>query len=97
MLSYSAASLKLLIRDFAEALRITTKAKAQFTHEPEDLYRRGYRLIRESVECGVTSMRTHVEVDTTVKFTCLDVGLRLSKEWEDVCEIQVAGEFSLEM
>lgn len=78
-------------RDFAEALEVTAQAKFQFVKDPEDLYRRGYKLIRESVECGVTSMRAHVEVDTTVKMTCLEVGLRLSKEWESVCEVQVAG------
>jgi cytosine/adenosine deaminase-related metal-dependent hydrolase len=88
----SVASLKLPFRDFAEAFKITAKAKSQFLLDSDDLYKRGYRLIRESVECGVTSMRTHVEVDTSVKFTCLDVGLRLSKEWQGICEIQVSGE-----
>lgn len=77
--------------DFAEALRVTAKAKARFPENLDDLYNRGSKLIRESIECGVTSMRTHVEVDKTVKLTCLDVGLRLVEQWKDLCEIQVTG------
>ncbi|KAF7365249.1 Metallo-dependent hydrolase [Mycena venus] len=73
--------------DFAEALQVTNKAKALF--DRDDLYRRGYKLIRDSVECGVTSMRAHVEIDATVEFSCLEVGLKLSKDFRDVCDIQL--------
>ncbi|KAG6841980.1 hypothetical protein C0991_004471 [Blastosporella zonata] len=56
-------------------------AKAGFSLDLDDLYARGARLIRESVQCGVTSMRAHVEVDTIVGFSCLDVAQALSKEF----------------
>jgi hypothetical protein len=36
-------------------------------------------------------MRAFVEVDTTVGFTCLDMGLQLAKEWAEVCHIQIVG------
>ncbi|KAJ7675862.1 hypothetical protein DFH06DRAFT_1170790 [Mycena polygramma] len=74
--------------DFLEALRVTNHAKASF--DPDDLYRRGYKLIRDSLECGVTSTRAHVEIDTTVRFSCLEVGLKLSKVFRDICDVQVA-------
>lgn len=77
-------------RDFAEAIRVTAQAKHQFPHRPDDLYLRGSKLIRESVGCGVTVMRAHVEVDRIVGMASLDVGLRLSEEWKDICDIQIA-------
>jgi hypothetical protein len=40
-------------------------------------------------------MRAHVEVDTAVKFTCLDMALLLREEWNGTCEIQVAGKAPL--
>jgi hypothetical protein len=43
------------------------------------------------VEAGVTAMRAFVEVDTTVGFACLDMGLELAKEWAEVCHIQIVG------
>ncbi|KAJ7670240.1 hypothetical protein B0H17DRAFT_1162189 [Mycena rosella] len=79
---------ELITGDFAEALKVTNQAKASF--EPDDLYNRGYKLIRDSLECGVTSMRAHVEIDTTVEFSCLQVGLKLSNVFSKVCDIQVA-------
>jgi hypothetical protein len=36
-------------------------------------------------------MRAFVEVDTTVGFACLDMGLQLAKEWAEVCHIQIVG------
>ncbi|KAJ6613336.1 hypothetical protein B0H10DRAFT_2165380 [Mycena sp. CBHHK59/15] len=83
---------ELVTGDFSEALNVTNQAKASF--DPDDLYRRGYKLVRDSLECGVTSMRAHVEIDTTVQFSCLEVGLRLNKAFHDVCDIQVAGELT---
>src|ERR1700761_8764542 len=73
-------------------MQVTNQAKASF--KPEDLYQRGYKLIRDSLECGVTSMRAHVEIDTTVQLSCLHVGLKLSNVFRDICDIQVAGKFS---
>ena len=74
-------------------MTITSKAKAGFHSCLDDLYRRGSRLIEESVENGVTSMRAHVEVDTIVGFSCLDVALDLKTRYKDVCDVQIAGEF----
>lgn len=78
-------------RDFAEALRVTAKAKCAFPSDEEDLYNRGKRLVISSVECGVTAMRAHVEVDEIVGMSCLDVGLKLREEFKEVCEVQIAG------
>ncbi|KAJ7288366.1 hypothetical protein C8J57DRAFT_1279966 [Mycena rebaudengoi] len=79
---------ELVTGDFAEAMKVTNHAKALF--DSDDLYRRGYDLIRDSLECGVTSMRAHVEVDTTVQLLCLEVGLKLSDAFRGVCDVQVA-------
>jgi len=80
----------LITGDFEEALRVTAAAKARFPQDENDLYDRGKRLIIESVESGVTSMRAHVEVDGTVKLTCLQTALRLKKDLSDLCDIQIA-------
>ncbi|CCM03532.1 uncharacterized protein FIBRA_05666 [Fibroporia radiculosa] len=81
---------ELVSGDFAEALKVTAQAKGNFPSALEDLYNRGSRLIVESVECGVTAMRAHVEVDETVHMSCLDVGLRLKKDYETICDVQIA-------
>ena len=78
--------------NFAEALRVTTKAKSKFAYDLDDLFDRGRRLIAQSVEAGVTLMRAHVEVDESVHFACVDAGLRLRKLFRDICHIQIAGE-----
>ncbi|KAI5119204.1 hypothetical protein M0805_004459 [Coniferiporia weirii] len=76
--------------DFAEALRVTSDVKATFKDNTADLYARGDRLVRASVEAGVTSMRAHVEVDKTVGDVCLDVGLKLKDAWSGICDIHIA-------
>ncbi|OSD07218.1 Metallo-dependent hydrolase, partial [Trametes coccinea BRFM310] len=81
---------ELVTGNFSEALRVTTKAKSAFPHNPDDLYDRGRKLITQSVECGVTMMRAHVEVDEVVHLACLDAGLRLRKHFKDVCDVQIA-------
>ncbi|EIW81333.1 Metallo-dependent hydrolase [Coniophora puteana RWD-64-598 SS2] len=73
----------LLPSSLKEALDVTGKAKKTFPERVDNLYARADRVIQESVEAGVTAMRAFVEVDTTVQFACLDVGLRLKKEWEN--------------
>ena len=73
-------------------MRVTAKAKSGFANNLEDLYDRGRKLISQSIECGVTLMRAHVEVDETVHFACVEVGLRLRKLFRDICHVQVAGE-----
>lgn len=70
---------------------VTGAAKAQFPLDKEDLLRRGRKLVRESVQCGVTSMRAHVEIDELAGFSCLDAGLHLKKEFQLSCHIQIAG------
>ncbi|KAL4250065.1 Metal-dependent hydrolase [Abortiporus biennis] len=81
---------ELVTGDFEEALQVTAKAKSSFRDNREDLLERGRRLIVESVECGVSGMRAHVEVDDIVDMTCLSVGLQLKEEMKSVCDIQVA-------
>lgn len=73
--------------DFAEALSLTSQAKARFTHD--DLLRRGTWLVWESIATGVTCMRAFVEVDTTVRFKCLDAALTLKERYQDACQIQI--------
>nr|GAT60317.1 predicted protein [Mycena chlorophos] len=80
----------LLTGDFNEALRVTNAAKAAFKHDPDDLYKRGESLICGSVECGVTSIRAHVEVDEAVGLLCVETGLQLSEAFQEVCDVQVA-------
>ncbi|KAF9049630.1 Metallo-dependent hydrolase [Hymenopellis radicata] len=76
--------------DFKEALEVTAQAKRNFRFNKDDLLLRGRRLIRESVECGVTSMRAHVEVDTYVEMACLEVALHLKEEFKLACHVQIA-------
>ena len=81
-------------RDFPEALRVTSLVKSSFSaHSPdageEDLYARGDRLIQESVEAGVTTMRAHVEVDAVVRDACVRAALKLKKKWRDVCDVRI--------
>lgn len=81
--------------DFAEAMSLTSKAKAQF--EEWDLLERGNRLVDESVQAGVTHMRAFVEVDAGVGRKCLDAGLKIqseragshSSDGSKSCEIQL--------
>ena len=74
---------------------MTAAAKARFPTSLDNLYERGKRLVIESVQYGVTSMRAHVEVDEIVNLQCLHVALRLKREFVDLCDIQVAGPFSV--
>ncbi|RDB18021.1 Cytosine deaminase [Hypsizygus marmoreus] len=76
--------------EFHEALEVTGRAKAAFPLDLNDLYDRGARLIRESVQFGVTSMRAHVEVDSIVGFACLDVAQALQRKFELICDVQIA-------
>lgn len=72
---------------------MTNFSKQDYTKQ--DLLERGRRLILESVQAGVTSMRAHVEVDKLVGMKCLDAGLALKKEFgpqgRGICDIQIAG------
>lgn len=81
------ADLSIKKGDFAEALSLTSQAKERFT--VDDLERRGRWLIEESIAAGVTCMRAFVEVDSTVRFKCLDAGLMLKEKYRHACEIQI--------
>jgi len=80
-----------LYSDFGEAMRVTQAAKRDFPRDTLDLFSRGARIIRESVEYGVTAMRAHVEIDTTVRFSCLEAAERLQREYHLLCDVQLAG------
>lgn len=80
----------LLTGSLEETLHVTSKAKARFPEHQANLYARASRLVRESVEAGVTIMRAYVEIDRVVGMVCLETGLRLKSEWEGICEIQIA-------
>lgn len=75
-------------------MEVTGIAKAAFPSNKEDLMERGRKLVRESVECGVTSMRAHLEIDGLVGFSCLDAGLHLKEEFHSACYIQISGLFA---
>ncbi|KAL8830402.1 MAG: hypothetical protein Q9191_001455 [Dirinaria sp. TL-2023a] len=72
---------------FGEALELTSEAKSRF--DEDDLIERGTWLIEESIAAGVTHMRTFVEVDTTVRFKCLDAGLKLKQQFKGRCDVQI--------
>ncbi|KAK7469196.1 hypothetical protein VKT23_003687 [Stygiomarasmius scandens] len=76
--------------DFAEAMTFTGAAKAAFPSEKDDLMRRGRKLIRDSIECGVTALRAHVEVDKLAEFSALRMALQLREEFKEVCYVQIA-------
>lgn len=77
-------------RNFQEALKVTAKVKATFIKSVSDLRGRADRLIRTSLQAGVTFMRAHVEVDKTVNEVCLEVGLQLKSKWSKFCSIQIS-------
>ena len=81
--------------DFKEALEVTAKVKLTFKDTKDDLHRRGHRLIRESLQAGVTCLRAHVEVDSIVADTCLQVGLQLKSKWARRCDIHLARKIQL--
>ncbi|KAL5482560.1 hypothetical protein ACEPAI_9154 [Sanghuangporus weigelae] len=79
----------LVVGDFSEALRVTSAVKETFIRDTDDLYKRGERLVRESIESGVTCMRAHVEVDKTVQDASLKTGIRLKEYFREACDIQL--------
>ncbi|TFK74791.1 Metallo-dependent hydrolase [Pluteus cervinus] len=80
----------LITGDFNEAMGLTAKTKKGFALNKDDLYARGERLVRESMGCGVTAIRAHVEVDSIVGLTCLEAGLTLKETFREQCDIQIA-------
>lgn len=72
---------------FDEAMNLTSKAKSSFEHD--DLIERGLRVIDESVQAGVTSMRAFVELDPIVGLKCIEAGKSLKDKVESRCHIQL--------
>ncbi|THX28112.1 Metallo-dependent hydrolase [Aureobasidium pullulans] len=72
---------------FKEAMELTSKAKSNFEHE--DLLERGLRVIDESVQAGVTSMRAFVEVDQIVGLKCIEAGKALKHKAQNRCHVQL--------
>lgn len=72
---------------FNEAMELTSKAKSNFDHD--DLLERGLRVIDESVQAGVTSMRAFVEVDPIVDLKCIEAGKSLKEKTDFRCRIQL--------
>jgi len=73
--------------DFAEAMSLTGQAKQRFTEA--DVFRRGKRLIEESVEAGVTSMRAFIEVDDIAETESLQAAVKLKQQFKDQIDIQI--------
>ena len=71
-------------------MTVTKAAKEEFPKDLGDLYAPGARLIRQSVEHGVTAMRAHVEIDASVRFACLETALKLQTDFRAHCDLQIA-------
>ncbi|HEX4189943.1 MAG TPA: amidohydrolase family protein [Marmoricola sp.] len=71
----------------AEAIAMTTELKAGFTRA--DMRSRALRLIRGSVEYGVTALRAHVEVDDVLALRAIETMLELREELAGVVGLQV--------
>ena len=67
---------------FTEALQLTSKAKQLYT--ADDLYLRGKQLLATGYAQGVTCARCFVEVDHVTGEGCVEVGVRLKREFEGV-------------
>lgn len=73
--------------DFAEAMSLTGQAKQRFS--VDDVCRRGRRLIEESIEAGVTSMRAFVELDEVAETKSLQAVRRLKEDFRDLLDVQI--------
>jgi len=71
----------------AEAVRLTSKAKAGFT--PEDVYARGQRTLERAVGWGTTRMRTHVEVDPGVGLRGFEGVQQLARDYAWAMDIEL--------
>jgi len=71
----------------AEAVRLTSKAKASFT--PEDVYARGQRTLERAVGWGTTRMRTHVEVDPGIGLRGFEGVQQLARDYAWAMDIEL--------
>jgi cytosine/creatinine deaminase len=74
--------------DFAEALRETSRLKQEFT--PEDIQARASRAIESAIGFGITAMRSHVEVDSSVGLMGMEALLPLRSRYQDLITLQLA-------
>ncbi|KAA6414969.1 MAG: hypothetical protein FRX48_01720 [Lasallia pustulata] len=72
---------------FDEAMKLTTAAKARYTHE--DLVQRMEWCVSESVAAGVSCMRAFVEVDSGVGLQGVRAGVEVKERWKGKCEVQL--------
>jgi len=73
--------------DFAEAMSLGGQAKQRFT--VDEVFRRGKRLIEESIESGVTSMRAFIELDEVAEMKSLHAAIKLKKQFRDQLHVQI--------
>ena len=71
----------------AEAVRLTSKAKAGFT--PEDVYARGQRTLERAIGWGTTRMRTHVEVDPGIGLRGFEGVQQLARDYAWAMDIEL--------
>ncbi len=71
----------------AEAVRLTSKAKAGFT--PEDVYARGKRTLERAIGWGTTRMRTHVEVDPGIGLRGFEGVQQLARDYAWAMDIEL--------
>jgi len=74
--------------DFAEAMRETLRLKQSFT--VADVQTRARRVIEAAIGHGVTAMRSHVEVDSTVGLTGMEALLPLQQAYAWGITLQLA-------
>ncbi len=74
--------------DFAEALRETSRLKQEFT--TEDIQARASRAIESAIGFGITAMRSHVEVDSSVGLIGVEALLPLRSRYRDLITLQLA-------
>lgn len=73
---------------FQEAMNGTLELKKSFTEE--DIQRRARQVIERAIAFGITAMRSHVEVDTTLGLTGLKALLPLRQEYTWGITLQLA-------
>ena len=71
----------------AEAVRLTSAAKASFT--PEDVYARGSRTLERAISWGTMRMRTHVEVDPCIGMRGFEGVQQLAKDFAWAMDIEL--------
>jgi len=71
----------------AEAVRLTSAAKRDFT--PEDVYARGRRTLERAIGWGTMRMRTHVEVDPGIGMRGFEGVQQLQRDYAWAVDLQI--------